>query len=205
MRDPYEDLGLDRNATDEQVKKAYRTMAKKYHPDLNPGDKNAEAKMKEINEAYDRIKSGNTGAGQSSAGGAYGSYQGYNPYGSYGGYQNTWQQRFDSTELNAAYNYIRARHYKEALHILSTVKTRTGDWYYLSALANAGVGNRVTALEHARKAVEMDPANDMYVSLADQLEYGGRRYQQAGAPYRTGGMGFGGFCLMYCLLRMFCC
>ena len=55
MRDPYEVLGLDRNATDEQVKKAYRTMAKKYHPDLNPGDKNAEAKMKDINEAYDRI------------------------------------------------------------------------------------------------------------------------------------------------------
>ncbi|MBR4305169.1 MAG: DnaJ domain-containing protein, partial [Clostridia bacterium] len=51
MTDPYKVLGISPDATDEEVKKAYRTMAKKYHPDLNPGDKNAEQKMKEINEA----------------------------------------------------------------------------------------------------------------------------------------------------------
>ena len=51
-RDYYEVLGLDRNASDEDIKKAYRTMAKQYHPDLHPGDKEAEAKFKEVNEAY---------------------------------------------------------------------------------------------------------------------------------------------------------
>jgi len=51
-RDYYEVLGVDRNATDEDIKKAYRKLAKKYHPDVNPGDKEAEAKFKEINEAY---------------------------------------------------------------------------------------------------------------------------------------------------------
>ncbi len=52
-RDYYEVLGVDRSASEDQIKKAYRQQAKKYHPDLNPGDKTAEEKFKEINEAYE--------------------------------------------------------------------------------------------------------------------------------------------------------
>lgn len=51
-RDYYEVLGVDRNADDAALKKAYRQLAKKYHPDVNPGDKEAEAKFKEATEAY---------------------------------------------------------------------------------------------------------------------------------------------------------
>ncbi len=51
-RDYYEVLGVDKNADDAAIKKAYRVLAKKYHPDMNPGDKNAEAKFKEASEAY---------------------------------------------------------------------------------------------------------------------------------------------------------
>ena len=52
-RDYYEVLGIDKNASDTDIKKAYRGLAKKYHPDINPGDKEAEAKFKEVNEAYE--------------------------------------------------------------------------------------------------------------------------------------------------------
>ena len=51
-RDYYEVLGVDKNADDATLKKAYRKLAKKYHPDVNPGDKEAEAKFKEATEAY---------------------------------------------------------------------------------------------------------------------------------------------------------
>jgi DnaJ-class molecular chaperone len=55
MKDPYQVLGLSKTATQEEIKKAYRALAKKNHPDLNPGNKPAEAKFKEIAHAFDQI------------------------------------------------------------------------------------------------------------------------------------------------------
>ena len=56
-RDYYEILGVPKNASDEEIKKAYRKLAMKFHPDRNEGDKNAEAKFKEAKEAYEMLSS----------------------------------------------------------------------------------------------------------------------------------------------------
>ncbi len=53
MRDPYTVLGVPKNASDEEIKKSYRSLAKKYHPDLNPGNKDVEKRFKELTQAYD--------------------------------------------------------------------------------------------------------------------------------------------------------
>ena len=61
MRDPYEVLGIQRGASDEEIKKAYRAKCKRWHPDLNPNDPTAEEHFKEVQAAYDAITKGETG------------------------------------------------------------------------------------------------------------------------------------------------
>ena len=80
-RDPYEVLGVDRKATPEEVKKAYRKLAIKYHPDKNPGDKVAEEKFKEAAEAYEILSDPEKKAkydrfGHAAAGAGAGGFQG---------------------------------------------------------------------------------------------------------------------------------
>ena len=187
MADPYQILGVDRDATDEEIKRAYRRLAKQYHPDANPGDEAAAKKMQEINDAYDQIKNPEKYHGPASGGS-----QGYNPYGQtgygygpfgYGYYQQqSYSQKYADSHLQAAYNYILYRRYREALNVLAQFEGVKGaEWYYLSALANQGVGNQVTALEHMRKAVSMDPGNQEYLNALDRMEHGGDAYRrQAG-------------------------
>lgn len=84
-RNPYEVLGVSPGASEEEVTKAYKTLAKKYHPDLNPGDSVAAEKMAEVNAAYDSIKNGT----------ASDPYQNsYNPYqGQQGNGKGHWETR----------------------------------------------------------------------------------------------------------------
>ena len=186
MADPYQILGVDRSASDEEIKRAYRKLAKQYHPDANPGDEAAAKKMQEINDAYDRIKNPEKkpGPGSSQGQNPYGSYTyGYGPFGGYYQQQHrSYNQKYADSHLQAAYNYILYRRYREALNVLAQFDGVKGaEWYYLSALANQGVGNQVTALEHMRKAVSMDPGNQEYLSALDRMEHSGDDYRrQAG-------------------------
>lgn len=211
IEDPYKVLGVSPDASDEDIKKAYRRLAKKYHPDLNPGDPVAAQKMQEVNAAYEQIKSPekaqpNPGGYSGYGGYGYGGY-GYNPFGD--AWQRTYQQNAQDGDpyLRAAAQYLRYGKYQEALNALNNSTEKNGRWYYLSALANDGLGNHVTALEHIRKAVSMEPHNHLYVQALDQIENGGSAYQQQADN-------FGGFSaqsgpwlsrLLCCLCQLFCC
>ena len=195
IEDPYKVLGVSPNASDEEIKRAYRALAKKYHPDRNPGDEEAAKKMQQVNAAYEQIK--NPATAQQNQG--YGGYSQYDPFG-FGGYQQRSYTDSDAGDnyQKAALNYIRFGRYQEALNALENSQQRDARWYYLSALANHGLGNQVTALEHIRRAVSMEPDNQEYLDALNRIKYGGTAYrQQAG--------NFGGFemrsnpCMNLCL------
>ncbi len=203
--DPYRILGLNPGASDEEVKRAYRALAKKYHPDRNPGDKEAARRMQEINAAYDQIK--NPSTAQQGPGGYGGGY--YDPFGGYRQQSSSHGNGGSSDDQyqQGAYQYIRFGQYHQALNVLNNCTDRNARWYYLSALANQGLGNQVTALEHIRKAVSMEPDNMEYLSALNRMENGGAAYRQQAGNFRGFSMGFDpctNLCLCY-LFQMFCC
>ena len=206
IHDPYKVLGVSRDASDEEIKQAYRRLAKKYHPDLNPGDQEAAKKMQEVNAAYEQIKNPEKFQNQQQSG-SYGQSYDYDPFG-FGGYQRTYQQQQTGDQYQqAAYQYIRFGRYREALQALQSCADRDARWYYLSALANDGLGNQVTALEHIKRAVSMDPDNGTYLDALNRIEHGGSAYRRQAGSYRgftMGGNSCTNLCLCY-LAQLFCC
>ncbi len=208
MQDPYQVLGVSPGASDEEIKKAYRRLAMKYHPDRNPGDAEAARKMQEINAAYEQIK--NPGAQTGGTAGGYGG--GYDPFGGYGPFGG-WQQRgyggqggTEDQYVRAAEQYIRFGRYQEALNVLNNCPDKTAHWYYLSALANDGLGNQVTALEHIRRAVSMDPDNYQYLQALEDIQSGGAAYRRQAGTFRGFNARGGMLPLCLCwLTQFFCC
>ena len=166
LDDPYRVLGLTPDATDEQVKQAYRRLAKQYHPDMNPGDEAAARRMNEINAAYDQIKNPPKQT----------TYQ--NAYDPFSGWRHTQSEQTDGSLLTAARNYIRFGSFSNALNVLNSMpaQQRTAEWYYLSAIANSQLGNYVLAVEQIGRAVEMEPENEAYRRAMQDITAGGRSY-----------------------------
>lgn len=200
MIDPYQVLGVSRSASDEEIKKAYRALSRRYHPDANinnPNKEQAEEKFKQVQQAYDQIMK------EKQQGSSYEGGFGGSAYGSYYGNQNTYRE--ESSRLQAAANYIQNRYYKEALNVLNDIPVaeRQGRWYYYSAIANQGMGNTATALEHIRRAVELEPSNIQYRQFQQHMEYGGTWYTTMGSSYERPYAG-GDWCMKMILLNCFC-
>ncbi|NLX83082.1 MAG: J domain-containing protein [Clostridiales bacterium] len=215
MKDPYQVLGVSRDASEQEITAAYRKLAKKYHPDLNPGDASAQKKMAEVNVAYEEIKSGRaryqdysrpqTGPQQRPYG--YGQYGGFDPFEMF---RNTWQQTQQQQQgafdgFDPVRRYMNAMRYNEALYALSQIKDRTAEWYYLSAVASFNLGNRVTALNHIEEAVRMAPDNYNYVQARMQIQGNAQQYTQRsqmfGMPDITS---LNTLCMGLCLARLCC-
>lgn len=227
MFDPYSVLGLTRDASDDTIKKTYRKLSRKYHPDANinnPNAAQAEEKFKQVQQAYQQImqerehggsyqggysQGGYTGSNSSGGFGDFGNFGGFGGFGGFGdfsgfgGQQQSGQNDEYTMHMNAAMNYIRNRHYQEALNVLADISERTAKWYYYSAIANSGLGNNVTALEHANKASAMEPGNIQYQNLVSQLQSGKGWYQDMGTSYGMPSMD-GGWCLKLCLANLAC-
>ncbi len=188
-QDPYGVLGVSPSATEDEIKKAYRKLAKQYHPDIHPNREFAQKKMAEINAAYDEILNRR---------------QGKAPGAGYGGYGQAEPGQGSTPEMTAVRHYLHYRRYQEAFNVLNRIQNRNAEWYFLAAYAHAGVGNRTQALEFARKAVQMEPGNYEYQQLLQQLEY-------SGVAYETYGRGFGvptgqinPLCMGLCLAKLCC-
>ena len=200
MTDSYSILGISREASDEDIKKAYRALSRKYHPDANinnPLKEEAEVKFKEVQQAYQQIMDERSRVSSSGAG----SHTGYG-----GWYQNQQGTSDDGSSqyLRAAANYIQSGHYAEALNVLNGIKERGALWYFYSASANSGAGNNVTALEHAKEAVRLEPQNMQYQMLLQRLQGGGGWYQQRQSMYGYPSSVGGDWCMKLCIANMMC-
>lgn len=160
MSDPYKVLGVSPSATDDQIKEAYRNLAKKYHPDQygdSPLKDLADEKMKEINEAYDTITS------QRKAGSSYSA-------GSAGGSSNWGGAGRANSNFSDVRSYIMAGRIAEAEQILNGVppERRNAEWYFLKGSVLYRRGWLEEAKDHFSRACQMDPGNPEYSAALNQ-------------------------------------
>ena len=175
MNDPYSVLGISANATDDEVKKAYRELARKYHPDNyhdNPLADLAQEKMKEINEAYNSILRMRDGGGSGRRSGGYTSASGASP---------------ESTRVRAAINSGDLRLAEE---LLRAFPARNAEWYFLMGSMYYRKGWIDDALQHFQTAVRMEPNNNEYRQALAIMNQGGSPY----SPYGRGPLSHQGGC-----------
>ena len=176
MRDPYEVLGVPHTASDDDVKKAYRELARKYHPDNyhdNPLSDLAQEKMKEINEAYDAVTrqratgGGFTGSVFSGGGGFSG--------GSASARRSTGTPTF--AEIRAAIN---RGDLNRAEMLLGSTSDRSAEWHFLTGSLYYRRGWMDEAAGYFDTAARMEPSNPEYRQAMTYMHSGGMSHHPYG-------------------------
>lgn len=204
MNDPYQILGVSENASDEEIKKAYRELARKYHPDNyhdNPLADLAQEKMKEINAAYEQITKERASGRRT--GGAYGggSY-GYGGYQSYGGYGSSQSYSGQSSVLQQARIAINTGNISRAEALLANYSDHNAEWNFLKGVVCYRRGWMDEALRYYRTAVQMDPGNAEYRQALDYMEGTDDTAYRPGGSFGT--LCSGNPCLSMCCLYTLC-
>ena len=208
MKNPYEVLGIPPSATDEEVKEAYRNLARKYHPDNysadNPLADLATEKMKEINEAYDAIKEERINA-KVNGGNKTRSNAGSN--GRTGGDPND--------PHYAAYcearRHLNSRRVAAADGILSRIpeNERSAEWHFLKSVVLMHRGWMNDAMRELETACEMDPDNQEYQQAKEMFNrsasgYGSTYYNEGAYRRESAGCCDADFCATLCLANLLC-
>ena len=199
MLDPYSVLGVPRNASDEEIKKAYRELARKYHPDNyhdNPLADLAQEKMKEINAAYEEITKRRGQGGSSGSSGDYGGYGGYQSGGyQSGSYQSRGQQ---SSVLQQVRIAIQTGNLSRAEALLANYSDHNAEWNFLRGAVCYRRGWMDEAKRYYETACRMDPGNPEYRQALEFMRTGTRQaYRPGGGQFGTDACG-GNICLPLC-------
>ncbi len=190
MKDPYVTLGVSPSASDDEVKKAYRDLARKYHPDNYQGNELADLaqeKMKEINEAYDEITRMRQGGGGSSGGGRQRASWG----GAGGG----------SGAYAAVRQAINTGNIAHAEQLLQQMSSRDAEWHFLMGSVCYRKGWFDEARRYVETACRMEPTNAEYAQAFNMMRGGGHVYR---APGGFGGTGRGGMSGCDCCSSLIC-
>lgn len=173
MRNPYEVLGLNEGASQEEIKKAYRELVKKYHPDRHTNNELkdlAQEKMREINEAYETLTRNNNNT---------------NSYSSSSYYS-------DSSEGTYVFQKVRqlinSNNLAEAENELAKISTRNAEWFYLRGVIYMRKGWYSQAYDDINRACNMEPSSAEYRSALNSLNYSNNQYSNNQYKRTSGGM-----------------
>ena len=194
MKDPYKVLGVSPTASDDEVKKAYRELARKYHPDKYAGSdlaELAEEKMKEVNAAYEQIQQMRANKGENRSGGAYRDFS--SGYGEGSGQFAEVRRALNNRDIALA----------QSLLDQISPADRAAEWHYLSGCVAYSRGYYADAQRFFDTACNMDPSNAEYRNARETMR--GRTAGYGGGYSTSGGGGCSGCDVCSSLLCADCC